>query len=336
MRHSGSQRSYTIAVVAALLGVGGILLFLILGSGIEAQREPGVVHATEIRIAPEVSGRLLRFAVSPGEAVHAGDLLVELSSPELSAALVLAKAQLNAVAAARDRVYAGIRDEQVQMLAREIETARANLVYAEQQYARKSQLARSADVSRQELDQATAAVAAARAGLAAAEQTYEAAHSGPIREELAIADAKVEAAAAAVAVIEARVAKLRIVAPSDGTVALIVAEAGEAVVPGEPVMTLEAAGRRWASFNVREDQLDAFRLGAAVELLPLGVSAGVEARISELVARGEFAVWRAARVVGDHDLNTFLLRADPAAGVGSGLEPGMTVWLEPKARAKNR
>jgi len=329
MRHSGSQRTYTIAVIAALLGAGGILLFLIFGSGVGAQREPGVVHATEVKIAPEISGRLLRFSATPGQTVHAGDLLVELSNPELSAALVLAKAQLGAVAAGRDRVYAGIRDEQVQMLAREIETARANLVYAEQQFARNSQLAKTADVSRQQLDQATAAVAAARATLEKAEQAYEAAHSGPIREELAIADAKVEAAAAAVAVIEARVAKLRIVAPSDGTVTLIVAEVGEAVEPGEPVMTLDAASRRWATFNLREDQLGELRLGGAVELLPLGASAGVEAKIAELISLGEFAVWRAARVVGDHDLNTFLVRADVAAGRGSALQPGMTVRLEP-------
>jgi len=36
---------------------------------------------------------------------------------------------------------------------------------------------------------------------------------------------------------------------------------------------------------------------------------------------------RGARVVGDHDLNTFLVRADPAAPA-TALQPGMTVWLE--------
>ncbi|HUK06774.1 MAG TPA: efflux RND transporter periplasmic adaptor subunit [Stellaceae bacterium] len=329
MRHSGSQRTFTIAAAAALLGAGGVLLFLMLGSGVTAQRAPGVVHATEIKIAPEISGRLARFAVTAGQSVRAGDELVELSNPELSAALVLATAQLNEAQAARDRVYAGIRDERVQMLAREIERAKANLTYAEQEYARNSQLVKSADVSRQKLDEAAAKVGTARADLQAAEQAYEAAHSGPTREELAIADSRVEAAAAAESVIAARVAKLRISAPSDGVVALIVAEPGEAIVPGQPVMTLEAAGRRWASFNLREDQLGDLRLGAAVELVPLGGGARIEARVTEMVPRGEFAVWRAARVVGDHDLNTFVLRADTIAASASGLQPGMTVWLEP-------
>jgi HlyD family secretion protein len=107
---------------------------------------------------------------------------------------------------------------------------------------------------------------------------------------------------------------------------LLVAEPGEAIVPGQPVMTLAAAGRRWASFNLREDRLGKLRLGAPVALIPADGSAPIEARINEIARRGEFATWRAARAVGDYDLNTFLIRADPP-GAAPGLQPGMTVWL---------
>ena len=55
--------------------------------------------------------------------------------------------------------------------------------------------------------------------------------------------------------------------------------------------------------------------------------AAYKARVTELRPLGEFAVWRAARAVGDHDLNGFLVRADPIAET-EGLEPGMTVWLD--------
>jgi HlyD family secretion protein len=142
----------------------------------------------------------------------------------------------------------------------------------------------------------------------------------------------VQDAAAAVSVIGARVDKLRIRAPSEGTVALIVAEPGEAIVPGQPVMTLEATGRRWASFNLREDQLDALRIRSPIELLPVAGNDRIEARIAEIIARGEFATWRAARVVGDHDLNIFLVRTDPVEQTATALQPGMTVWLEPASR----
>jgi hypothetical protein len=53
----------------------------------------------------------------------------------------------------------------------------------------------------------------------------------------------------------------------------------------------------------------------------------IDIRVTELRPLGEFAVWRAARAVGDHDINSFLVRSDPAAP-SDGLEAGMTAWLD--------
>jgi HlyD family secretion protein len=326
MPSSSAQRFHTIAVVVVLAAAAGILAFLVLRPGVVAQRPPGVVQPTEIKIAPEISARLLRFAVAPGQSVHKGDALAELSNPELEAGLVLAQAQLGEARAARDRVYAGPRQEQVDALAQDIDMANANLVYARQQFSRTSQLAAAGFASHQDLDKATTAVETGNANLSRAKERYEAARLGPTSEERAIADAGVEIAAADVAVVAARVAKLRIRAPSEGAVALLVAEPGEAIVPGQPVMTLQALGERWASFNLREDQLDELHIGSSVGLMPTDGSARIDARIAEIIPRGEFATWRAARAVGDYDLNTFLIRADPV-GVAEGLQPGMTVWL---------
>ena len=328
-RHSARDRIHTVAVLLALGGVAGILIFFIVGSGVTVVRAPGVVKITEIKVAPEISGRVARLAVVKGQSVKKGDDLAELANPELNAALVLAQAQAGEAKAARDRVYAGIRAEQVAILAREIETDRSNLLLAEQQFARKSILAADGFAPRQDLDEATAAVGAARAKLAAAQETYQAAHLGPTREELAIADAKVENANAAVEVIAARVAKLRLRAPADGIVAIVVAEPGEAFVPGQPVMTLEATGRQWVSFNLREDQFNGLRIGSPIELLPLGTENKVSARVAEIIPRGEFATWRAARVIGDHDLNTFLIRADPVTPTSEMLQAGMSISLKP-------
>src|ERR1700752_5362061 len=61
----------------------------------------GVVHETEIRIAPEASGRLVIVKVKPGDHVRKGDVLATLSAPELAASLLEAKA--NAASARADR-----------------------------------------------------------------------------------------------------------------------------------------------------------------------------------------------------------------------------------------
>ena len=150
--------------------------------------------------------------------------------------------------------------------------------------------------------------------------------AGPTAEERAIAKAKVVYAEAPLADIEAKLAKTTLVAPVDGVVSLLVAEPGEIISPGEPIMTLEAANERWFTMTVREDALAGITVGSPLRLLT-AKGDRIEAKVTELRPLGEFAVWRAARAVGDHDLNSFLVRADPIAETGS-LEPGMTVWID--------
>ena len=52
----------------------------------------GMVRTTEIRIAPEVSGRVARFMVELGQAVQRGQPVALLSNPELWAAVGAARA----------------------------------------------------------------------------------------------------------------------------------------------------------------------------------------------------------------------------------------------------
>ena len=85
--------------------------------------------------------------------------------------------------------------------------------------------------AQQALDQAENDVANARADVADAESNHQAAVSGPTREERAIADAEVEAAASALAVLERRLNKTILRAPADGVVGVIVAEVGENSAP---------------------------------------------------------------------------------------------------------
>ena len=141
----------------------------------------------------------------------------------------------------------------------------------------------------------------------------------------ALADTTVAAAEAAQAVVEARAAKMLLRAPSTGVVAILVAEIGEAVVPGEPVLTMVPDDGLWFGFNLREDTLRGLTIGTPVSVQSASAET-VNAKVTELRDWGEFATWRAARATGDHDLNTFFVRLDPVAPV-SGWAPGQTVWM---------
>ena len=285
----------------------------------------GVVRTTEVRIAPEIGGQLVALKVHKGESVRVGDVVAELSAVELTASVAQARAALEAATANRNHVYAGVRAEQVATLAAEIAKAKSKLGYAKAELTRTATLAQSDAASQQALDQANNDAAAAEADVAEAEANHAAALAGPTKEERAIADAEVEAAAAALGVLEQRLGKTVLRAPVDGIVSVIVAEVGENVHAGQPVLAIAAAGKQWLSFNVREDLLRGLTIGTVVPVARAGVNETTQAVVTELEPLGTFATWQAERAVGDHDRSTLRLRLDPQ-GDASELEPGMTVW----------
>ena len=287
----------------------------------------GVVRTTEVRVEPEVNSELVSIAVKKGAHVHAGDVLARLSAVELTAQADQARAALASATASRDNVYAGVRREQINSLKAAIAKAGARLDYVQAQLKRTSTLARQSFESQQSLDQAENDAAGARADVAEAQANYDAAVAGPTREERAIADAQVQAAAAAVTVLERRLDKMVLRAPADGVVSVIAAEVGENVRAGQPILMVEAAGRQWLSFNVREDHLNRLAMGETASVMRNGAAGAIKAVITELRPLGIFATWQAERVIGDHDRNTLRLRLDPE-GQPAGLEPGMTVWIE--------
>ena len=321
------RRAERAAIVAiALVLVAGVLIYSLRHARSDATIV-GVARSTEVRVEPEVNGQLVSIAVEKGTEVHAGDVLARLSAVELTAQADQARAALASATANRNNVYAGVRREQIASLKAEIAKASARLDYVQAQLTRISTLARQSFESQQALDQAENDAASARADVAAAQANYDAAVAGPTIEERAIADAQVQAAAAAVAVLERRLEKTILRAPADGVVSVIAAEVGENVRAGQPILMVEAAGMQWLSFNAREDHLSGLTIGKTVSVMRNGTDGAIKAVITELRPLGTFATWQAERVIGDHDRNTLRLRLDPE-GEPAGLEPGMTVWIE--------
>jgi HlyD family secretion protein len=323
-----NARGRTITILAAvlLIGVVGVAAFRF-----ETQRQPrppviGVVHETEIRIAPDISARLTSIGVKVGQEIRKGETLAMLSSPEVGASLEEAKANLESSRANLANVIAGVRQEQRDAAAQNVAIADSNLTLATQQFARVSALAAKNYASRQQYDEDAAALSKAQASLVLANAALEQSKAGPTKEELAVAQSQVALGLATVADLEAQLAKTTLTSPVDGVARLMVAEPGEAIAPGQPVLTLGVGRDRWFSFTIREDRLHGLTMRSKIALR---TAAGdrFAAKVTELRPLGEFAVWRAARAVGDHDINSFLLRADPI-GPTPKLEPGMTVWID--------
>jgi hypothetical protein len=58
------------------------------------------------------------------------------------------------------------------------------------------------------------------------------------------------------------------------------------------VLTIETAGKRWLSFNVREHRLQGRSVGTMVQVLTAGGSRRISAFVTELLPLGQFAFGR--------------------------------------------
>src|SRR5215813_1524241 len=262
MASHGHPRIIVLGLLLAAAGAGGYLLW----PPVQAASVVGVVRATEVRVAPEVGGQLATIKVQKGDQVRAGDVVAELSALELIASVGQARAALAAAQADRDHVYAGVRDEEIDRLAAEIAKAKSKLTYVDAQLTRTSTLARNDFASQQALDQARHDVASARADVAEAEANHAAAKAGPTREQLAIADAQVQAATAALAVLERRLGKTTLRAPADGVVSVVLAQIGQDHPGGQPVVAIQGARQAVAFFKRRWGGPHCLTVGATVAI----------------------------------------------------------------------
>ena len=125
----------------------------------------------------------------------------------------------------------------------------------------------------------------------------------------------------------------RIFAPISGEIANIIAERGELVPAGYPIITIVDLEDLWITFNLREDLLSAIHKGSTFKArFPALGKREVMLRVNYINVLGDFATWNATKTSGDFDMKTFEVHAVPVEKV-AGLRPGMSAlvnWDEVK------
>lgn len=289
----------------------------------------GQVEAREVHVSSKIPGRIATLYVEEGQHVLAGNLLVQLESPEIEAKLRQATAAERAASAQQEKAHTGARSEEIRSAYNAWQTAEANASLMEKTFARIQRLHAEGVVPAQKKDEAEARMIAARRTAEATRAGYDMAQAGARHEDKTTADALVAQAEGAVSEVQAYLRETRLSAPLSAEVSAINAEVGELVSPGFPVVSLMDPEDIWVTFQLREDLLPRIRMGT---LLPARFPAMGEAlyplKVSHIAAMGDFATWRATRARGDFDLKTFEIRARPEKPI-HGLRPGMSaivIW----------
>ena len=316
--------------VLGLLGVA-VLGFVVWGFW-RASQPPapyfqGQMEAREADIAPKVTARIARVAVTEGQQIQPGDLLVEMDSPEVRAKLAQAEAAKAAAQAVSDKAQHGARPQEVQMARLNWQRAQAGAELARTSYQRVQSLFDQGLVSAQKRDEAHTNWRASAAQAEAARAQYDMAASGARSEDKAAANAQARQVAGVVAEVQAAQAETELKSPVAGEVAKVLARTGELSPQGVAVVTVVDLKDQWVVLNVREDRLQRFAIGNEFDAtLPALGGKTVKFKVYHTAALPNFATWRATRAGQGFDARTFEVRARPAAPI-EGARPGMTVLV---------
>lgn len=328
---SSSRKPQGKSVVLVLLGVTALLL--ILWGFWKASQPPapyfqGQMEARETEVAPKVTARISKVHVTEGQQIQAGDLLVEMDSPEVQAKLAQAQAAKDAAQAVADKASNGARPEEVRMAKLNWERAQAAAQLAKTSYDRVQSLYDQGLVSAQKRDEASTNWRASTAQAEAARAQYEMAAQGARAEDQSAAAAQARQVDGVIAEVKAAEAETQLRSPVAGEVANVLAKAGELSPQGVSVVTLVDLTDQWVVINVREDHLQRFAVGSRFTgKLPALNHQTAEFEVYYQGVLPDFATWRTTRGSQGFDARTFEVRARPSQPI-AGARPGMSVLVE--------
>lgn len=322
------KRSNIYGVVAA---AAVILLSVALISWYLTKRSPmliqGTVECTTYKASSKVPGRIDAMKVAEGDRVEKGQLLYVLSTPELDAKLAQTEAVKSAAAALDAAAVAGARIQQIEAALNMWEKAQAGLELARKTYERVKNLYDQGVVPTQKLDEATANYEAMKATAQAAKAQYDMAADGARKEDKEAAAARVRQAEGAVSEVESYIGDAMVYSPVTGEVSTIVAQQGELVGSGYPVVAILDMSDLWVTFNVKETLLPKIKVGTRMMAYVPALDRDVELEVNYIAVQADFATWAATRTQGGFDIRTFAVKARPTGDAGQ-LRPGMSVLVD--------
>ncbi len=265
-----------------------------------------------------------------GDAVHKGDLLLELESTELDAKLSQAEAARMAAQAQSDKAQRGARTEQIQGAYNVWQQAQAAAELAEKTYQRVSNLYNDKVLPAQKKDEAYTQMVALQKQAEAAKSQYEMAKNGARVEDKTAAQALVAQAQGVITEVNAYKDGAKVFAPADAEIQTIIPNEGEIVNAGYPVMNLIDTQDEWVVFNIREDKMSDFKIGTKFKgIVPALGNQQIEMEVKHIAVQADFATWTATKSKGDFDKKTFAIKAYPTEKVKD-LRPGMSVLVSEK------
>ena len=212
----------------------------------------GTIEGTDVDIRTEVAGKINEIRFDEGTLVERGDTLLIIDDTNYQIQLRQAIANQEAAEAQYRLALEGTRKE-------DILQAEANFKNAESDYTRMKDLLASKTITQKQYDDVYTRYVTAK-------QMYEKLLRGLRKDEIIMARAKRDQAAAQADLLRKKVNDCNIISPSSGTVTLKAVEEGELVNVGANVLRITYMDKVNLTIYVGEADLGKVRLGQTAKV----------------------------------------------------------------------
>ncbi|MGE5191042.1 MAG: HlyD family efflux transporter periplasmic adaptor subunit [Deltaproteobacteria bacterium] len=218
------------------------------------------------------SERIAAVLVQEGDVVKPGQVLARLETSRLEPQVAQAEAQAAAQEQLVEKLHHGSRPEEIAQARANVASAEADMTNARRKFERFQALAEKNAISRQDRDDARAALDVAEAKREVSEKALELAVLGPRREDVLQAEAQLMAYQKQLEFLKQQLKDAELVAPVDGVIRTRLMEPGELASPQKPVFSLAITNPKWVRAYVSEPDLakvrDGMRAAIVVDSFP--------------------------------------------------------------------
>ena len=234
-------------------------------SGAIALASPGRIEGRSelVNVGAAIDGVVRAIHVKEGQLVHRGDVLAELGCSDLQSSLQVASANRDSLKETRLRLQRGSRPEEREAAAQKTAAARAVREQATAQLNRMSKLYEAQEISRLAFEEAQRDRDVAEAQFQQAQRNEDLVNAPALPEELARADADVNAAEAGIKLAEDKLSKCVVRAPITGSVLRVLLREGESfgLLAARPLFTMADVSSRRVRAEVDENDIANVHVG---------------------------------------------------------------------------
>ena len=226
----------------------------------------GNVDLRQVDLAFNGNERIAAVLVQEGDVVHKGQVLARLDTSRLHPQFEATKAEVAGQKAAVLRLHNGSRPEEIAQARANLSSAEADAQNARVIYARQKGLFGKASATRQEVDNAKAAMDVANAKVEVNQKALDLAVAGPRAEDIAQAEAQLRANEAQLRLMSQQLADADLKAPVDAIVRSRLMEPGEMASPQRPVFSLAVMDPKWVRAYASAPDLGRIRPGMSASV----------------------------------------------------------------------